>query len=212
LYETFLPFTYKDLKTLKKINNHLWLDKNNVYYYDNYDGDVKKVKGADAKTFEAIEGYALGRDKNAVHDKGKMIKGLDPVTFEDLNGDFYKDKNGVYVWENRGWKKLEELDPITFQIINVSGSVRQYLKDKNGINSDSVTIQNFFSANTDIGGNTVRTIYDYDAASVAWFSGLSGIILTTLLYRPLSHSIWFKLLWDKLEQEVTSKQCVDERE
>ena len=57
------------------------------------DGDVKKVKGADAKTFEAIEGYALGRDKNAVYDKGKMIKGLDPVTFEDLNGDFYKDKN-----------------------------------------------------------------------------------------------------------------------
>ena len=33
-----------------------------------------------------------------------------------------------------------------------------YIKDKNGINSDSVTIQNFFSANTDIGGNTVRTI------------------------------------------------------
>lgn len=60
--------------------------------------------------------------------------------------------------------------------------------------------------------NTVRTNYDYDMPSVAWFSGLSGIILTTVLYRPLSHSIWFKPLWDKLEQEVTSKQCVDERE
>lgn len=60
--------------------------------------------------------------------------------------------------------------------------------------------------------NTVRTVYDYDAASVAWFSVLSAIILTTVLYRPLSHSIWFKPLWDKLEQEVTSKQCVDESE
>jgi hypothetical protein len=59
--------------------------------------------------------------------------------------------------------------------------------------------------------NTVRTNYDYDAASVAWFSVLSAIILTTVLYRPLSHSIWFKPLWGKLEQEVTSKQCVDER-
>ena len=59
--------------------------------------------------------------------------------------------------------------------------------------------------------NTVRTNYDYDAASVAWFSVLSAIILTTVLYRPLSHSIWFKPLWDKLEHEVTSKQCVDER-
>jgi hypothetical protein len=60
--------------------------------------------------------------------------------------------------------------------------------------------------------NTVRTNYDYDMPSVAWFSVLSAIILTTVLYRPLSHSIWFKPLWDKLEQEVTSKHCVDERE
>ena len=60
--------------------------------------------------------------------------------------------------------------------------------------------------------NTVRTNYDYDMPSIAWFSVLSAIILTTVLYRPLSHSIWFKPLWDKLEQEVTSKQCVDERE
>lgn len=60
--------------------------------------------------------------------------------------------------------------------------------------------------------NTVRSNHDYDAASVAWFSVLSAIILTTVLYRPLSHSIWFKPLWDKLEQEVASKQYLDERE
>lgn len=60
--------------------------------------------------------------------------------------------------------------------------------------------------------NTFKSNYNYDMASVAWFSVLSAIILTTVLYRPLSHSIWFKPLWDKLEQEVTSKQCVDERE
>lgn len=60
--------------------------------------------------------------------------------------------------------------------------------------------------------NTFKSNYNYDMASVVWFSVLSGIILTTVLYRPLSHSIWFKPLWDKLEQEVTSKQCVDERE
>lgn len=54
--------------------------------------------------------------------------------------------------------------------------------------------------------NTVRTIYDYDAASVAWFSVLSAIILTTVLYKPLSHSIWFKPLWDKLEQESKERE------
>ena len=49
--------------------------------------------------------------------------------------------------------------------------------------------------------NTFKSNYNYDAASVVWFSILSAIILTTVLYRPLSHSIWFKPLWDKLEQE-----------
>ena len=58
---------------------------------------------------------------------------IDKATFQEIDATYSKDKNGVYVWENRGWKKLEELDPITFQIINVSGSVRKYLKDKNGI-------------------------------------------------------------------------------
>ena len=58
---------------------------------------------------------------------------IDKATFQEIDATYSKDKNGVYVWENSGWKKLEELDPITFQIINVSGSVRQYLKDKNGI-------------------------------------------------------------------------------
>lgn len=60
---------------------------------------------------------------------------IDKATFQEIAATYSKDKNGVYVWENRGWKKLGELDPITFQIINVSGSVRQYLKDKNGIYS-----------------------------------------------------------------------------
>ena len=54
--------------------------------------------------------------------------------------------------------------------------------------------------------NTVRTNYDYDAASVSWFSILSAIILTTVLYRPLSHSIWFKPLWDKLEKESKERE------
>ena len=49
--------------------------------------------------------------------------------------------------------------------------------------------------------NTFKSNYNYDVESVAWFSILSAIILTTVLYQPLSHSIWFKPLWDKLEQE-----------
>ncbi len=58
---------------------------------------------------------------------------IDKATFQEIDAVYAKDKNGVYVWENRGWKKLEGIDPITFQIINISGSACRYLKDKNGI-------------------------------------------------------------------------------
>jgi hypothetical protein len=33
------------------------------------------------------------------------------------------------------------------------------------------------------------------------FSVLSGSLLTSVLYRPLSRSFWFKPLWDRLENE-----------
>ena len=116
-----------DLNTFEEVSKEYYRDKNNVFYYDNYDGDVKRVKGADAKSFEVIDGYALGRDKNAVYDKGKMIKGLDPVTFEDLNGNFYKDKNGVY-YEGM---LMKGIDSKSFEpFVNYT-----HVKDKNGIYS-----------------------------------------------------------------------------
>ena len=60
---------------------------------------------------------------------------IDKATFQEIDASYSKDKNGIYVWENRGWKKLEGIDPVTFEIINISGSARRYLKDKNGIYS-----------------------------------------------------------------------------
>ena len=49
--------------------------------------------------------------------------------------------------------------------------------------------------------NTFKSYYDYDITSVIAFSVLSGSLLTSVLYRPLSHSFWFKPLWDRLENE-----------
>lgn len=49
--------------------------------------------------------------------------------------------------------------------------------------------------------NTLKSYYDYDITSVIAFSILSGSLLTSVLYRPLSRSFWFKTLWDKLENE-----------
>mgnify|MGYP000386529019 FL=1 len=49
--------------------------------------------------------------------------------------------------------------------------------------------------------NTLKSYYDYDITSVMAFSVLSGSLLTSVLYRPLSRSFWFKPLWDRLENE-----------
>lgn len=54
--------------------------------------------------------------------------------------------------------------------------------------------------------NTFKSNYNYDDVSVVLFSILSAIILTTVLYRPLSHSIWFKPFWDKLEKESKERE------
>ena len=72
---------------------------------------------------------------NTVPAYAKQELKIDKETFQEISAVYSKDKNGVYVIENRGWKKLEGLDPVTFEIINISGSARQYLKDKNGVYS-----------------------------------------------------------------------------
>ena len=72
---------------------------------------------------------------NTVPAYAKQVLKIDKETFQEISAVYSKDKNGVYVIENRGWKKLEGLDPVTFEIINISGSARQYLKDKNGVYS-----------------------------------------------------------------------------
>ena len=72
---------------------------------------------------------------NTVPAYAKQALKIDKETFQEISTVYSKDKNGVYVIENRGWKKLEGLDPVTFEIINISGSARQYLKDKNGVYS-----------------------------------------------------------------------------
>ena len=47
-----------------------------------------------------------------------------------------------------------------------------------------------------------KSYYEYDTNSLILFSILSAIILTTLLYRPLSSSAWVKkVFWDRLENE-----------
>ena len=55
----------------------------------------------------------------------KTKKDLDSATFQEIDSLYSKDKNGVYI--NGSRKKIEGLDPYTFQVLN------DYVKDKNGV-------------------------------------------------------------------------------
>ena len=113
-----------DFNTFEEISkNEYYRDKNGVYYYDEYEGTMTKLKGADPKTFEGIS-YTLGKDKNAIYKKENRLSGIDPATFEEIDAAFTKDKNNVYY----DFQKIEGADIKTFEPDGYSIG-----KDKTGV-------------------------------------------------------------------------------
>lgn len=114
-----------DFNTFEEVSkNEYYRDKNGVYYYDEYEGTMTKLKGADPKTFEGIS-YTLGKDKNAIYKKENRLSGIDPATFEEIDAAFTKDKNNIYYEDI----PMKEIDPKTFEpFVNYT-----HVKDKNGI-------------------------------------------------------------------------------
>lgn len=114
-----------DFNTFEEISkNEYYRDKNGVYYYDEYEGTMTKLKGADPKTFEGIS-YTLGKDKNAIYKKENRLSGIDPATFEEIDAAFTKDKNNIYYEDI----PMKGIDPKTFEpFVNYT-----HVKDKNGI-------------------------------------------------------------------------------
>ena len=114
-----------DSNTFEEVSkNEYYRDKNGVYYYDEYEGTMTKLKGADPKTFEGIS-YTLGKDKNAIYKKENRLSGIDPATFEEIDAAFNKDKNNIYYED----VPMKGIDPKTFEpFVNYT-----HVKDKNGI-------------------------------------------------------------------------------
>ena len=114
-----------DFNTFEEVSkNEYYRDKNGVYYYDEYEGTMTKLKGADPKTFEGIS-YTLGKDKNAIYKKENRLSGIDPATFEEIDAAFTKDKNNIYCED----VPMKGIDPKTFEpFVNYT-----HVKDKNGI-------------------------------------------------------------------------------
>ena len=93
-----------DIASFKYFDNGIAKDKNRVFYMD----ERKDIKNADAKTFERMGESYYFRDKNNVFalkndypDSNynlvlEMSKNIDRSSFDILNAEFGKDKNGVY--------------------------------------------------------------------------------------------------------------------
>ena len=93
-----------DIASFKYFDNGIAKDKNRVFYLD----ERKDIKNADAKTFERMGESYYFRDKNNVFalkndysDSNynlvlEMSKNIDRSSFDILNNEFGKDKNGVY--------------------------------------------------------------------------------------------------------------------
>ena len=93
-----------DIASFKYFDNGIAKDKNRVFYMD----ERKDIKNADAETFERMGESYYFRDKNNVFalkndysDSNynlvlEMSKNIDRSSFDILNNEFGKDKNGVY--------------------------------------------------------------------------------------------------------------------
>lgn len=93
-----------DIASFKYFENGIAKDKNRVFYMD----ERKDIKNVDAKTFERMGESYYFRDKNNVFalkndysDSNynwvlEMSKNIDRSSFDILNTEFGKDKNGVY--------------------------------------------------------------------------------------------------------------------
>ena len=93
-----------DIASFKYFENGIAKDKNRVFYMD----ERKDIKNVDAKTFERMGESYYFKDKNNVFalkndysDSNynlvlEMSKNIDRSSFDILNNEFGKDKNGVY--------------------------------------------------------------------------------------------------------------------
>ena len=93
-----------DIASFKYFDNWIAKDKNRVFYMD----ERKDIKNADAKTFERMGESYYFRDKNNVfalkndysdsnYNSGlEVLKNIDRNSFDILNNEIGKDKNGIY--------------------------------------------------------------------------------------------------------------------
>ena len=95
----------RDAKGFTLLDKGYSRDTEQVFYLS------KKVPGAEATSFEVIEGAgSFSRDAHGVYREGKVISGADGTTFERLNYYYSRDQKHVFIQQ----EVLEGADAETF--------------------------------------------------------------------------------------------------
>lgn len=138
-----------DISTFELVENssmgiHAYFkDSRNVYFFTTSNAsniiEIRKVNGADPKTFKYSGYYYYGKDDKNVYLFNKRANGIDAKTFEKVSYNIAKDKNGLYILESinefemRTKKlKIDGLDWKSF--VNID---EDYYKDKNNVYYES---------------------------------------------------------------------------
>ncbi len=112
-----------DKETLKILNEKYAKDKDNVYFteYRDFYYDTAIIKDANANSFELFQDkkdFAITSEKrlsNETYYENEIYY---------AKKDYARDKNNVYYFD----KKIEESDPVTFELLSMI-----YAKDKNNV-------------------------------------------------------------------------------
>lgn len=104
------------LATVFTCCNGYKIESDEVYFVDWNEARGKKkvlIRGADAKTFKALDQSRYAIDKNSVYYEEKKLAGADPKTFVSLPSYYGKDKHYAF----RGASKIEGANGETFKIL-----------------------------------------------------------------------------------------------
>ncbi len=133
-----------DPNTFEALHVYWAKDKNNVYY------KRESVNGVDLPTFEVIN-HEYGKDENNVYwssqffTKVFIIEGIDPATFEFVNGDKYaKDKDGSFYIDNtsEGFPFIRRVDSENMDFLGYG-----YSRDENYVYYKNSVIEGAIPAN-----------------------------------------------------------------
>ena len=127
-----------DLKTFEHIDGNYYKDKNYVYYES--DNNLYKIENTDLKTFEILDssytGYGnFSKDKDYIYLNNKKLEEIDAKTFEKMQANLIRDKNGIYKVEKDEEKNEFKIVPINAKINfkNLKSLDLGYFKDSKNV-------------------------------------------------------------------------------